>query len=289
MAIIGPRLPWHPTTAGVTIPGPGDHNHLRSGVTLGLFPSGFGYDVELWRSTQSSTGAGSSSKWSLDATMTRGMNAEIVYQDILLQSTQKYYYRGRQNFPGCSPSRWTTVVGAKPVVIGTELSVNTPGFGSTALRWLGVPVGSSTGLAKTLTYPYSDFLAKNSTTPWGFSSGWLSPDASTIIRNYFAAVKLPKGIVITGIAMRGFLHQTISANLIMTLLQASSVGGLTTIVGVQQNATGWVTTPSTAISHTGTTFGYLLRVIAKRPSSTAALRVLWGQVQYTMATFNQTV
>lgn len=296
MALIGPRINWRPTTRVIFIPPPPDPGPVKSGITLGLFPFGFGYDVELWRSTQASTGAGSSSKWGRIATLTRGVNSEIVYQDVLLQSTKSYSYRARQNFPGFSPSAWTTVVSGRPVVIGTELSVNPPSFGSTAFRQLktistgdntlttGVGLGSS-GVKRTLVFPCQGFMPLSSTVSWKFAAGYLSVDAAatTAFHDYFLPIPLPQSVTVTKFSARTWCNSNSTLNSVtVDLYRNSTVDGSVTLLATmtQRGTSGWQTLNSSAMSEVVAGNPYMIEAVMQR-SPTGSVRFLSAAVSYT--------
>ena len=128
-----PILQWRRySSAGPLLPSTRYLPAFNAGIKLGLFPSDPMYQVQLYRSTQSSTGAGSSSKWGFVQTVPLTDSNEIVVNDLLPLSTQTYYYRARQTHDNWTPGPWTTVVSGKPTRI-SQFQYQRQAFGSTAL------------------------------------------------------------------------------------------------------------------------------------------------------------
>jgi len=244
--VIPPSMPWL-STGGAQRPTTRRQPLALTGVSIGLFPSNSQFIIELQRSTQSSTGVGSSSKWLDERFFSRGNNTEVAYNSVLPMSTQTYYWRARQTMPGWNAGPWTTVLHAKPTYL-TLAARNVPSMATTALRALrtistadntlttATKLGT-TGVTKLLRIPAGVFLFNRTTQQAIYSFKIFKPGTTGVQRAWLGAFAMPVGVTITDIKF-GYLRTATASSLTLQLYRESDTTSFVLLASITNPSTG---------------------------------------------------
>lgn len=265
----------------------------RSGIVVGVFPSTDPLcDLELWRSTQSASTA--SSLWGVTR-YPPSTTPSYTLTFPLPVTTRYQYFKARSQKLGSAASTFTPIVRAKPVILSQfpsnpnvpknnvgAIELPVPIFmNSNETVEVGAPsqVTPTTYITKRLRINHADLQLDGASTAVKvlYQQGYVENNSGGVtVPNLIGAVVFPIGVTVVQMVLRAYRQAGTTSHIAeATLNRITSTGGVTAVMTLANNTTGWQTRSSSAFSEAvSTSFLYATRA---RIYSTAAQR---SRVQY---------
>lgn len=252
-----------------------------TGIVVQLVPGNPFYGVQLQMAPDSGGSPGTYSDlhyWPGGAYAHEG----IVHPEPLPIDDAYRWFRARHKEKGFTDGNWTTAIKSKPMLVKKISPPLAQQYLSLNAQGLLTKTGTPAPVTKTLRLGAGMFLPVSDVQTWTNTQGILTTNITAASRFFEGWFLLPQGSTIIKTRLRAY-RQTTSDIAICQLRRCTDTGGLTGIVTLTHDTTGWQTKESSTLSEVVGAEHYITTLELKAASAEPDARFLYYEVDYTVS------